>query len=533
MSTRDSEAAGTDRDETPSGEASVSHASVRKQPKRAEALAWAIERDILAGGWEVGGHFGDEAQLIERYGVSRAVLREAIQLVERHELAASRRGRAGGLIETAPAEQSVARAISLYLELVGVSVPQLVATRTVLELLAVRGAVERLDEAGITRLREVVDSEEGAGICAAPQALHRTIVELSGNAVTRVYLDALIPILRRQPAVSAFVRSDAATPVPRLPGVHRQIAEAIVRGDVAASEQKMAEHLGAVLALSAPDVAPAPTAPAPTAPAPTAPAPVQVPAPEAIPVEEAEPRPLGRPRARRASDQVLQAILEQIQVAGGRPGTYLGAEGELLAKYGASRAALREAVRLLEHVGIAEMRRGTSGGLFVTEPAPDGIGTTIAMYLEHGGASLDDLRDVRMELELQSVRSIAAGATDEVRSRLEAILRRERRAGARLIEPKAEGPYRLSMATQFHFFLADACDNRATQVLSRPVIALTSGGHVHTPLAEEERELRASQVRAAHRGIIEALVAGDQDIAAHRMRQHLAAVSQVTADQAT
>lgn len=485
------------------GSAAVSNAPVRKQPKRAEALAWSIEHDILAGGWEVGSHFGDEAQLIERYGVSRAVLREAIQLVERHELAASRRGRSGGLIVTAPAEKSVARTISLYLELVGVSVPELVATRTVLELLAIRKAVARLDESGIGQLREVVQSEEGAGICASPHALHQTIVELSGNTVARVYLDALIPVLRRQPTVSAYVRADAATRAPRLPGVHRQIAEAIVSGEVATAEQKMTEHLAAALELS-------PAEPTATA------------APQAA----MDAGPTGS-RSWRASDVVLRSILADIQAGGARPGTFLGAEGELLERHDASRAALREAVRLLEHVGIAEMRRGTSGGLFLTEPAPDGIGTTIAMYLEHGGASLGELRDVRLELELQSVRAIAAGMTDELRSRLESIVRRERRAGVKLIDPKAEGPYQLSMATQFHFVLADSCENRATQVLSRPVIALTSGGHVPTELAEEERDHRASLVRAAHRGIVEALIAGDQDIAAHRMRQHLTAVSQV------
>ena len=495
-----------------------SDTAVQRQAKRAEVLAWTIERDILSGGWEVGSHFGDEAELIERYSVSRAVLREAVQLVQRHQIARSQRGRGGGLVVTAPAEASVARAISLYLEVVGISLGELVDTRTVLELIAIRQAVGRLDEDAIRRLRDVVDAEDEVGICAAPDGLHQVVIEIAANPVVKIYVDALVSIIRQQPAVRRAAGTDRARQRPQLPRIHREIADAVVSGDTATAERAMVSHLGEVLRLDRVRGGGA------TANSATGHWPLGAAAP-ARSAEEASEGQFGYSGLGRASDTVHQSIVAEARVLGGAPGTFLGSETDLMRRHGASRAALREAVRLLEHVGVAEMRRGTSGGLVLTKAAPNGIGRSIAMYLEHCGASLDDLREVRLELELQCARLIGENMTDDIRSRLEAVLRKERRAGARLIEPRDEGPYRLSLASQFHFLLADVCGNRATQVLARPVIALTGGGHAPHHLQPEEIDRRTAAVRSAHRGIVEALLAGDLDVAMHRIRRHLAAVS--------
>src|SRR5438067_13885634 len=60
-------------------------------------VARQIEAEILDRGFPVGEVVGSEAGLIERYGVSRAVLREAIRLLEHRNVAAMRRGPGGGL----------------------------------------------------------------------------------------------------------------------------------------------------------------------------------------------------------------------------------------------------------------------------------------------------------------------------------------------------------------------------------------------------------------------------------------------------
>ena len=66
--------------------------------KLAEVLAADIADDIAASGWQVGSVFGTETALLERYRVSRAALREAVRLLEYHEVAHMRRGPGGGLV---------------------------------------------------------------------------------------------------------------------------------------------------------------------------------------------------------------------------------------------------------------------------------------------------------------------------------------------------------------------------------------------------------------------------------------------------
>ena len=88
--------------------------------KLAERVAEALKRDISAIGWPVGQVFGSEAQLMERYGIGLATLREAIRQLERHGVANMRRGSGsgsgsgsgGGLVISRPARDSAALALA-------------------------------------------------------------------------------------------------------------------------------------------------------------------------------------------------------------------------------------------------------------------------------------------------------------------------------------------------------------------------------------------------------------------------------------
>ena len=65
--------------------------------KRAEDVARAILQDIVADDLPPGYLLGSQTALIERYGASRAVFREALRLLEHHQIATMRRGPGGGL----------------------------------------------------------------------------------------------------------------------------------------------------------------------------------------------------------------------------------------------------------------------------------------------------------------------------------------------------------------------------------------------------------------------------------------------------
>ncbi len=81
----------------------------------AAGVARAILRDVIDRGWPVGEVLGSQSELMERYGVSRAVFREAVRLVENQQVASMRRGPGGGLVVTEPTVDAIIDAAVLYL----------------------------------------------------------------------------------------------------------------------------------------------------------------------------------------------------------------------------------------------------------------------------------------------------------------------------------------------------------------------------------------------------------------------------------
>jgi DNA-binding FadR family transcriptional regulator len=208
-------------------------------------VAAAIERRIVELGWPVGTVIGSEAELLERYQVSRPVMRQAAGILESHQVARMRRGPGGGLVVIAPSEASLATQVSLFLEYRSVDPAQVMEARESIELTCVELATVRMDEAGIVRLREIVRTEpqrvETDGVIAL-QKLHDTIGELSGNHVLELFMKTLSVLSMRQ-------FSDFPGPVDdRTHDVfqaHAQIVEAMVAGDSGLARHRMLRHVHA------------------------------------------------------------------------------------------------------------------------------------------------------------------------------------------------------------------------------------------------------------------------------------------------
>jgi len=67
-----------------------------------ERLAVHILREIRVAGWPVGQKLGNEPDLMQRYGVSRATFRQALRLLEEYSAIETRRGPKGGVIINQP-----------------------------------------------------------------------------------------------------------------------------------------------------------------------------------------------------------------------------------------------------------------------------------------------------------------------------------------------------------------------------------------------------------------------------------------------
>jgi DNA-binding FadR family transcriptional regulator len=220
----------------------------------AASVARQLTGEIVAAGWPIGVVLGSEPELMERMGVSRGVIREAVRIVEHHGVARMRRGPGGGLVVTAPQLDAVAESIALFLRYERASRAQLFELRVTIELAATAQAAARVDEQAAARLRACIAAERRRGYgdtlaSARPHALHVLIAELSGNPAMRLFARVLADLTSRDADVTVDARRAAAHGL-----AHHRIAEAIVAGDAPLAQLRMRRHLEAVAPAFADDL---------------------------------------------------------------------------------------------------------------------------------------------------------------------------------------------------------------------------------------------------------------------------------------
>jgi DNA-binding FadR family transcriptional regulator len=230
--------------------------------KLAEQTSEKIEMRIIEMDWPVGKVIGSEADLLAEYGVSRAALREAIRLLEHHNVANMRRGPGGGLVVAEPDPDAMAHAAAVYLRYRKVNPPDLFEARTALELAAVRSAAECIDEDGIVKLRDALAHESeflGGEPDATIHDFHVVVAGLTGNPALHLFISVLTQLsAARFLGVTAMFDEHAARCVSaarqaeEVHGVHAAIAEAIIAGDVALAQHRMLRHLTALGAAAEP-----------------------------------------------------------------------------------------------------------------------------------------------------------------------------------------------------------------------------------------------------------------------------------------
>lgn len=215
-------------------------------------------RDMLREGrWEPGERLPNEVMLAAELGVGRSSVREAVRLLARDGLLDVRHGSGTFAALTAPERAGAAGADRTAGE---PDLPQLLRRARLLEVYEVRRALEveaarlaarRTRPEDVARLAaDLKRRQESAG--AGPAAFvdadlefHRTVVELSGNAVLLGLFTSVLPVLRE--ALVEMVTYE--TRLPDLSHAHAELLDALARGDAAAAVAATAAHLESVMAL--------------------------------------------------------------------------------------------------------------------------------------------------------------------------------------------------------------------------------------------------------------------------------------------
>lgn len=206
----------------------------------------------------------------------------------------------------------------------------------------------------------------------------------------------------------------------------------------------------------------------------------------------------------RVADQVVALIESGHHETGAR----LPGERELCENFGVSRAALREAIRVLEQKGLIEVRQGR--GMFVARRGlPAALGA-ISEQLQQEALTFEEIVESRLHLEAHIVHLAAQRRTERD---LEAMLRTH----AAMEAAMEDAATFLELDLRFHGEIARTSKNRLNELWLQPimqVMIMTRRGIVAL------RPVR-QRVLKCHEAILEAIREGDPDQARIALHGHI------------
>ncbi|MGN6203518.1 FadR/GntR family transcriptional regulator [Humibacter sp.] len=262
-------------------------------------------------------------------------------------------------------------------------------------------------------------------------------------------------------------------------------------------------------------------------------------APDAA-VQEATPQSTARaaapeaaPPASRAWRVALEHIESRLLSGELRPGDHLPPERQLATDVGVARSSVREAIRVLEVLGLVRTATGSgpnAGAIIVASP-DGGMSAVMRLHVAAQGFPVADVVEARLVVEpaiaahLARTRARAANGGNAAEGERGGGAVNLQRASALLDAmdvPDLEPAEFLALDARFHVALAEASGNT---VLSATMAGLRDSieGYVLQAVPNLPSWWATSaRLRAEHRGILQAIRDGDATDAARRVHAHVA-----------
>ncbi|GAT73905.1 FadR/GntR family transcriptional regulator [Microbacterium hydrocarbonoxydans] len=214
-----------------------------------------------------------------------------------------------------------------------------------------------------------------------------------------------------------------------------------------------------------------------------------------------------------------RAVLEHIEgdLLDGRlaPGDRLPSERDLAADLGVGRSSVREALRVLEVMGLIRTATGSgpqAGAIVIATPS-GGMAALLRLQVAAQGFPLEDVVQTRLVLESAVVQTLAAREDRDVSAsrRLLAAMDADDLAAAEF----------LALDAQFHLSLAEASGNTviaATMAGLRTAIeSYVQAGAAAVP----DWAAMSARLRAEHCALLDAIEAGRSDAARALVHDHI------------
>ncbi len=222
----------------------------------------------------------------------------------------------------------------------------------------------------------------------------------------------------------------------------------------------------------------------------------------------------GRPL--RAFEVVLGWVEHRILSGQLHVGDQLPAERELARLLDVSRPAVREAMRILQAMGVvrSSVGAGGAGGTTVTAVPARALVRFLRLHVALANFPLDDVLEVRIALERLSVRLASRNARA-------ADLARMRQALAQMSAHVADRPRYNDADTAFHVAIAEAAGNR---LAADTTVAIRES--MRLPLLAAFAHVEAwddlvTDLQADHQSLYQAVSSGEADAAERLVERHI------------
>ena len=177
-------------------------------PKMAEVVAEYIRRDIVTGVLKEGESLPSAAVLIERFGVSKPTIREALRILESETLIEVRRGASGARVQL-PNEAAAGRAVGILLQLHQTTLEDVYQARMMFEP-PIAGLLARTwDDEDMVQLRKGLEISRSSlsdpvAFAESQADFHQLVVTLAGNQTITLMVRLLDEVIRlHETAVNA------------------------------------------------------------------------------------------------------------------------------------------------------------------------------------------------------------------------------------------------------------------------------------------------------------------------------------------
>ena len=222
----------------------------------------------------------------------------------------------------------------------------------------------------------------------------------------------------------------------------------------------------------------------------------------------------------KTSDVLASELRRQILSRQLPPGASLPTERELVTQTGLSRGSVRDALRILESESLVVTRPGRYGGSVANQPGDESLKRSISSFVHGRGITLLSLLQTREAVEPSLAALAAKNRTDE---ELQGLIEVTEKVENAFLTP----PEFLRENVDWHMAIAAASHNELLRAFLHSISNMVYKASAIENFATEEVR---NHVVYAHRRILEAIAAQDEELAGRRMALHLAAVTAACMD---